>query len=166
MDLWSVLQVMVLVMGPNDYKGLENSNFGKKLLIFAWADKRKALADLHGKRYIHKVINLIALNSRLMSCMINNPCDSGPWLLPWRHSGKKMISLKRILYLTKLDYLPIQLKWTLPYGECLAENVDCLQKLLDSAEPSLAWWDLLREQLFQTSVRIWVCWGSILICCF
>lgn len=120
--------------------------------------QEKSTADLHGKRYIHKVINLIALNSRLMSFMINNPCDTRPWLLPWHPIGKKMISLKRILYLTKLDYLPIQLKWTLPYGECLAENVDCLQKLLDSVEPSLAWWDHLNEHLLQRSVRIGICW--------
>jgi hypothetical protein len=32
-----MLEVTVLVMGPNEYKGLENSNFGKrkKLLICA-----------------------------------------------------------------------------------------------------------------------------------
>ena len=49
MNLWSVLQVMVLVMGPNEYKGLENSNFGKKVLICAWADKRKALQTYMAK---------------------------------------------------------------------------------------------------------------------
>jgi hypothetical protein len=48
MNLWSVLEVMVLVMGPK-YKGLENSNFGKKLLICAWADKRKALQTYMAK---------------------------------------------------------------------------------------------------------------------
>lgn len=36
-------EVLILVMGPNGHKGLENSSFDKKLLICAWVDKRKAL---------------------------------------------------------------------------------------------------------------------------
>lgn len=54
-----MLEVTVLVMGPNEYKGLENSNFGRKKMInLCMSRQEKSTADLHAKMFIQEVINL------------------------------------------------------------------------------------------------------------
>jgi hypothetical protein len=59
-DFLSVPEVLVLLMGPYEYKGLENLIFGKIkiLLICACADKRKTLQTYMAKSTFTRLLIL------------------------------------------------------------------------------------------------------------